>query len=224
MSNYLYTGIMLLLIALIVSMITSRMSYLQLSQKISNLSQENDLLKEKIKEREQENELLNNRTSSLQSEISKLKSILTNTQSQLDKLQSETSRLQDRMSKERMVQPSYSDVLAFIEEDDTDKQRYISENYTFICTDFTDRFIGNFLKKGFFSCEAILYLANNQSHSIVAINTTDEGLIFIDPQIDKVLTSLRVGDNYCDYINQDCNWKILSIKHCFQHIIFTTFK
>jgi DNA gyrase/topoisomerase IV subunit A len=208
---------MLLFIALIGSMITSRISYLELSQKISNLSQENELLKEKIKERELENNLLKNQTSSLQSEISKLKSILTNTQSQLDKLQSETSRLQDRISKERIVQPSYSDVLAFMEEDDTDKQRYVSENYTFICTDFTDRFIGNFLKKGFFSCEAILYFPDNQSHSIVAINTTDEGLVFIDPQIDKVITSLRVGDNYCDYINQDCDWKILSIKHCFQH-------
>jgi len=203
MSNYLYIGIVFLFIALIVSMITSRISYLELSQKISNLSQEN--------------ELLNNQVSNLQSEISKLKSILTNTQSQLDKLQSETSRFQDRISKERIVQPSYSDVLAFMEEDDTDKQTYVSENYTFICTDFTDRFIGNFLKKGFFSCEAILYFANNQSHSIVAINTTDEGLVFIDPQIDKVMTSLRVGDNYCDYINQDCDWKILSIKHCFQH-------
>jgi len=203
MGNYLYTGIILLFIALIVSMITSRLSYQELNQKISNLSQENDLLKNQI--------------SNLQSEISKLQSILTNTQSQLDKLQPEISRLQDRISKERIVQPSYSDVLAFIEEDDTDKQEYVSENYTFICTDFTNRFINNFLKKGFFSCEAIIYLPENSSHSLVAINTTDKGLIFIDPQTDKVMTSLTVGDNYCDYINQDCNWKILSIKHCFQH-------
>ena len=203
MYKYLFIGITFLFIAFIALMITSRISYLELKQQIFNVSQENEILEEKIKKTEKENELLNNQVSSIRS--------------QLVELQSETSRLQDRMSKEHIVQPSYSDVLAFVEEDDTDKQRYISDNYTFICTDFTDRFISNFLKKGFFSCEAIIYLPENSSHSLVAINTTDKGLIFIEPQKDKVITSMRVGDNYCSYINSDCNWKILSIKHCFQH-------
>ena len=203
MYKYLFIGITFLFIAFIALMITSRISYLELKQQIFNVSQENEILEEKIKKTEKENELLNNQVSSIRS--------------QLVELQSETSRLQDRMSKERIVQPSYSDVLAFVEEDDTDKQRYIGDNYTFICTDFADRFIGNFLKKGFFSCEAIIYLPENSSHSLVAINTTDKGLIFIEPQKDKVITSMRVGDNYCSYINSDCNWKILSIKHCFQN-------
>jgi len=209
MSKFLYLGYILLFIALVIFITSSRISRQELKQQISNLSQETDMLKAEIKKQEQENDLLKNQLSNLQTEISNLQSNLTNTRSQLNDLQ-------NRISKERITYPSYSDVQAFIEEDDTDKQKYISENYTFICTDFTNRFINNFLKQGFFSCEAILYFQENNSHSIVAINTTDKGLIFVDSQNDQVMTSLRVGDNYCSYINQVCDWKILSIKHCFQ--------
>jgi len=197
----LHIVIFLLFVSIIFLGISYRTRMQELQQQIDslyyyiiNVSQENENLK-------RENDFL--------------KDQLFNLQTSLTSIQNELTNLQDRMSREHVTYPSYSEVLKFIEEDDTDRQEYIEENYTFICTDFTDRFISNFLKKGFFSCEAIIYLPNNSSHSIVAINTTDKGLLFVDPQNDKVIFSLREGDNYCSYIGEDCNWTILKVKHCF---------
>jgi len=157
--------------------------------KLLNLTRENELLKEKIN----------------------------NLNLTLEETKNELAALRDRFSRNFLVNPTYNEVLNFVREDDTDKIPFNETNYSFICTDYTNRFISNFRKKGFYACETILYFPNHQSHSIVAINTTDKGLIFVEPQNDQIIFNLRVGDNYCNYINQDCNWTILSIKHCFNH-------
>ena len=146
-----------------------------------------------------------------------LRQQLNNLTTELQKTSSQLNDLQNKLTRTHITYPTYNEVLNFIQEDDTDKIPFNETNYSFICTDYTNRFISNFRKKGFYACETILYFPNHQSHSIVAINTTDKGVIFIEPQNDQIIFNLRIGDNYCDYINQDCNWTILSIKHCFQH-------
>jgi len=204
----LHIGLVLLLTSLIIFTVISQISRYELQQQITNLKTKIADLKQELSDTKQELSVVQQKLLNEQTKLSQLQIELTNTLSRLNSLES-------RISRERIVHPTYSDVLSFIEEDDTDKQKYVSENYTFICTDFTNRFINNFLKKGFFSCEAIIYLPENSSHSIVAINTTDRGIIFVDPQADKVITSLNIGDNYCSHIGQDCTWTILAIKHCF---------
>jgi Skp family chaperone for outer membrane proteins len=218
----LHIVLVLLLTSLIIFTVISQISRYELQQQIANLKTEITNHKNQIASLSQEIANLEQELSYTKQELSDTKQKLLNEQTKLSQLQNELTNtlsrlnnLESRISRERITYPTYSDVLSFIEEDDTDKQKYVSENYTFICTDFTNRFINNFLKKGFFSCEAIIYLPENSSHSLVAINTTDRGVIFVEPQADKVITSLSIGDNYCSYIGQDCTWTILAIKHCF---------
>jgi len=161
--------------------------------------------------------LLHSIALNLSQENSLLKNQINNLTAELQKTSSRLNDLQDRITRNFVTYPTYSEVLNFVKEDDTDKQPYNETNYSFICTDYTNRFIANFRKKGFYACETILYLPDHQSHSLVAIYTTDKGLTFVEPQNDQIIFNLRIGDNYCSYINQNCNWTILSIKHCFQN-------
>jgi vacuolar-type H+-ATPase subunit I/STV1 len=160
---------------------------------------------------------LESRLAELLEENAKLKNRVSDLEKKIRELTSRIDDLESRLARNFVVYPTYSEVLNFVQEDDTDKQPFNNTDYSFICTDYTNRFISNFRKKGFYACETILYFPDYQSHSIVAIYTLDKGLIFVEPQNDQIIFKLNKGDNYCNYINQDCNWTILSIKHCFQN-------
>jgi len=117
-----------------------------------------------------------------------------------------------------IVIPTYSDLIKFIAEDDTDKLDYVDDE--FVCTDFADRFVKNFMEKGYFSCLAELEF-NDSAHMIVAVKTSDGKIYFVEPQSDKIFTEdqVRVGVNYCSLANLFCigNWTITDIHYCFDN-------
>jgi len=111
--------------------------------------------------------------------------------------------------------PTLKELKIFAKEDDTDKREY--KNDTFVCTEFTNTFVKNFAEKGYFSCITILTFENkNIGHAIVAINTSDYGLVYVEPQSYKIIYSLEVGDNYCKKVNWNCNFIIKKISNCFE--------
>jgi len=88
--------------------------------------------------------------------------------------------------------PTYAEVLKFIAEDKTDKMEYIKDE--FVCHEFAYMFKTNAYQKGYRCFFVHIGLADG-GHMIVGFNTTDKGMVFIEPQNDYFV-DLRVGAHY----------------------------
>jgi len=90
--------------------------------------------------------------------------------------------------------PTYQEASQFIDLDQTDKNQYNEETYT--CTNFAADFKNNAFKGGY-RCGYVVIEFPETAHVIVCFNSTDHGLIFIEPQFDDVVT-LSIGQSYSD--------------------------
>jgi hypothetical protein len=90
--------------------------------------------------------------------------------------------------------PTYDEVQAFIEEDETDEMEYIEGEFE--CLDFCMMFRNNAFKKGYISYTVwIDFVGQTFGHSIIGFNTTDRGMIYLDPQLDYFV-DLQIGIDY----------------------------
>ena len=80
--------------------------------------------------------------------------------------------------------PTHQEALQFICSDQTDKNQY-NESYT--CINFANDFRNNALNEGY-RCGYITIEFPEARHAIVCFNTSDNGLIFIEPQNDEIVT------------------------------------
>ena len=117
-----------------------------------------------------------------------------------------------------LLKPTYKQLKSFVLRDDTDLLEWEED---FDCTEFSNRFIDNFAKEGFFACTTELNLiidGEEAGHIIVAANTKDKGLYYVEPQSDSVFPAdeLQVGKNYCSIVDWNCNWEITKISSCFE--------
>jgi len=117
-----------------------------------------------------------------------------------------------------LLKPTYKQLKSFVLRDDTDLLEWEED---FDCTEFSNRFIDNFAKEGFFACTTELNLiidGEEAGHIIVAVNTKDKGLYYVEPQSDFIFPAddLQVGKNYCSIVDWDCNWEITKISSCFE--------
>jgi len=152
----------------------------------------------------------------LKNELMQTKDKLAQISKKLLEIESKLEDIENRLysSNYIVLNPTLEEVKKFLEEDDTDKIPY--DNQTFICTDFANRFVSNFLRKGYYACVSILYF-EDVAHAIVAINTRDYGLIYVEPQQDKIIFNLKRGMNYCDAVGWYCNYTIKRIIDCFNY-------
>ena len=88
--------------------------------------------------------------------------------------------------------PTYQEMKTFLASDTADSKTYNKDQY--ICTDYTADVKNNAGKNGI-RCAAVYIIYPETGHSIVAFNTTDKGLIFIEPQYDKEV-KLIIGKSY----------------------------
>jgi hypothetical protein len=88
--------------------------------------------------------------------------------------------------------PTYKEMKAFLEEDNTDSKPYQIDAHT--CTDFSAE-VNNNAEEAGIRCAAVYIIYPKTGHTIVAFNTTDKGLIFIEPQFDDEV-SLIIGESY----------------------------
>ena len=92
--------------------------------------------------------------------------------------------------------PTYTEMLQFLYVDETDKHLYIKDEY--VCSNFSTALVTN---ASAFNMRVayvrLVYTDNCALHAIVAFNTTDEGLIFIEPQNDGIV------DIFVGCTNQD---------------------
>lgn len=87
--------------------------------------------------------------------------------------------------------PTYTEAMAFVQNNQVDKHEY-TDSYT--CIDFTVDFEADALRLGY--RVGFVYIEFQESaHAIACFNTTDRGIIFIEPQTDEQV-SLQIGKPY----------------------------
>jgi len=160
----------------------------------------------------------NNKKSALESQVSDFQSNLTELekdktalQSQVSNLQSEITNLENEVTQsynngfddgkaersQKIVidyarDPTYAEALSFIVSDQTDKNYYTDD---YICMNYAADFKKNAFDAGFRAgCVYIAY-PERYHHGITCFNTVDNGLIFVEPQTDEIVT-LTIGEVY----------------------------
>ena len=121
---------------------------------------------------------------------------LSTAQAELDDRETELSELQ--INYEGLMtghgytikDPSYNDMLRFLEEDDTDKAEYIEDEYE--CIEFTTDLCNRAEEKGIRCAYVSVRFPDGRGHAIVAFNTIDKDLIYIEPQYDD-LVNIVIG-------------------------------
>ena len=89
--------------------------------------------------------------------------------------------------------PSYQEMKDFLKQDETSKQEYVEGEY--ICVDFTAAVKANAAKEGIRCAYVAIEYRGGSGHAIVAFDTTDEGLVFIEPQFDWEVEP-EIGQRY----------------------------
>lgn len=97
-----------------------------------------------------------------------------------------------------LVDPTYDEALSFINSDNTDMSQYTQY---YVCYDFTADFIGNALQAGY-RCGFVYIEFSDSAHAIACFDTTDSGLIYVEPQTDEIV-SVSVGQSYGGYTIAD---------------------
>jgi hypothetical protein len=94
--------------------------------------------------------------------------------------------------------PTYAEMLNFISADRTNYNQYVDSSY--VCHDFSSDVDRNAYKVGYRCYWAFIEFGETNvsaGHTAVAFNTTDRGIIFIEPQSDRII-NVRVGQPYWD--------------------------
>lgn len=105
-----------------------------------------------------------------------------------------------------IIKPTYQQVLSFLARDHTDLKTH---TWAYDCTEFSNKLIANARDEGIFACTTeLVYLDGIMGHILVAFNTIDRGIIYVEPQNDDILTKdFGVGNSYW-------NEKIVKISSC----------
>ena len=94
--------------------------------------------------------------------------------------------------------PTYQEMMNFLIADPADSKQFDEDEH--MCVDFTAEVKNNAEAQGI-RC-AMIYIMNSEGigHTIVAFDTTDRGLQFVEPQYDRVVT-LAIGQSYSELNN-----------------------
>ena len=78
--------------------------------------------------------------------------------------------------------PSYQEMKDFLKQDETSEQEYLRDEY--ICVDFAANVKANAAREGVRCAYVVIEYLGITGHAIVAFDTTDRGLVYIEPQFD----------------------------------------
>ena len=93
--------------------------------------------------------------------------------------------------------PTYQEVMEFIQTDKTDEMEYIPRDQSeyFVCGDFASTVKRNAFELGYRCFYVRIEYSGSTGHAINGFNTTDQGFVFIEPQSDYQV-NLRLGYKY----------------------------
>lgn len=126
-------------------------------------------------------------------ELNKIYSSFNNITSELNTLKSGNRYL--------LHDPTYNESKTFIANDTTDLNEY--EKDVYFCSHFARDVINNATELGI-NCALVLLYFNNSGHAIIGFNTTDSGMIYIEPQNDNEYEVI-LGQNF----SENTSWGII---------------
>lgn len=94
--------------------------------------------------------------------------------------------------------PSYREMGDFLAWDTTSEREYVESEY--VCVDFAADVKANAVKEGIRCAYVLIEYPGESGHTIVAFDTTDEGLVFIEPQFDWEVEP-EIGKRYYQCVN-----------------------
>jgi hypothetical protein len=89
--------------------------------------------------------------------------------------------------------PTYHELMGFLERDPTDGNEYQEDVYT--CVDFVSDLNNNAEDAGLRAAYVYMEFPVDRAHSVAAFETVDRGLVFIEPQFDDEVVVV-VGNRY----------------------------
>jgi len=92
----------------------------------------------------------------------------------------------------RMSKPTYAELMDFLAQDSTDSNPYIDGAY--VCFDYAAD-LNNAADAAGFPAAYVRLRSDDWGHAIVAFETADKGLVYIEPQSDKEVT-IQLGKPY----------------------------
>ncbi len=202
-----------------------------LQTEATTLENENSMLETNVSSLQTEKASLETQVANLQSETSSLNNDVDALESQVSSLQTEVVSLESEVIQSfdlgyvegesegyqfgydegylqgvedltesgwYLMDPTYSEAITFINSDKSDENDYTND---YVCYDFTADFNDNAFQAGY-RCGFVYIEFSDSAHAIACFNTTDNGLIYIEPQNDEIVT-LTVGHVYLGSIIVD---------------------
>ena len=112
-------------------------------------------------------------------------------------LQENSTQLSNLLSGDtyEFYDPTYAEVAQFMANDNTDSLSYDAQDFN--CLHFSRTFIANAIKLSMRCALVIInFEGTNVSHAIVGFNTSDNGMVYIEPQFDEWVENLDSGNDY----------------------------
>jgi hypothetical protein len=94
--------------------------------------------------------------------------------------------------------PTYQEMKTFLSQDNTDSKTYAEDKY--VCVDFSAAVNNNAEAEGIRCAIVDIFHPEGYGHTVVAFETTDRGLIYIEPQFDREV-ELVIGKSYSQINN-----------------------
>jgi len=173
--------ISIILTIIIISIIISYLFY----KSASELEKQKQTLENELSFYNSEINTLNNHISTLNSNIRNKRNTLNDTIEELELRESDEMYY--------MHNPTYSEVIKFIQKDTTDKKRYDED--TFNCGHYSMEVNNNAESQGIRCCYVTVNFSGGAAHALVAFETTDKGILYIEPQSDEKV-NLEIGKDY----------------------------
>ncbi|MBM3149936.1 MAG: hypothetical protein FJ022_01375 [Chloroflexi bacterium] len=101
--------------------------------------------------------------------------------------------LKDTSNRFSLRNPTFQETMDFLARDKTNENKYVEGQY--VCVDFSHEVNNNAEAQGIRCAVVDIFYPEGKGHTIVAFETTDKGLQFVEPQFDH-LVSVEVGKSY----------------------------
>lgn len=121
-----------------------------------------------------------------------------------------------------IMNPTHEEVVTFLKEDKTDELKWTIEHD---CTQFAHKTIRNAKQKGIYGC--IVTIDMNvpddnymySGHDIIAFHTANAGIVYFEPQTDKVVY-MYPEMNYATHLGYSDDYKMWVIRYdsCFERV------
>jgi hypothetical protein len=92
-----------------------------------------------------------------------------------------------------LMDPGYQEMQDFLAQDMTSEREYVEGEY--VCVDFAADVKANAARQGIRCAYVVIEYRGETGHAIIAFDTTDEGMVFIEPQFDWEVEP-EIGERY----------------------------